>query len=252
MHMRLENKVAVITGGSRGFGRATALAFAREGANVVVASLEEDMDELNAVVREVEEIGTKAIAVATNIGKKDQVQNLAKKAYDTFGKVDILVNNAGIGIHSLIPDIEEEVWDATIEVNLKGVFLCTQAFFKGMCDQGSGHVINIGSTSGQKTAGKFGAYTASKYAVNGFTGVTDAEGIPYGVKATLICPGAANTKLRAQNHDDDISQLLQPEDIANAIVFAVTQPERSYLPELTVLPQHLKVPPPVFNLKKHI
>lgn len=250
--MKLENKVAIITGGSRGFGRATALAFVREGAKVVLASPEQDAAELDAVVAEVKAAGGEAIAVVTDVSKKSDVQNMADKAYETFGKVDILINSAGIGIHALIADIKEDVWDATMDVNLKGVFLCTQAVMKNMCDQGSGHIINIASTAGKQAAGKFGAYTASKWAVNGLTGVTDQEGFEHGVKATTIAPGAANTQIRWQNHDDDPATLLQPEDIAESILFVVSQPDRVYIPEMMVLPQFLKKPTYVANVKDHI
>lgn len=248
--MKLKGKIAIITGGGRGFGRATALAFAREGASLILAS--PDVDEINSVVKEIENIGRQAIAVDTDIRHKDQVENMVKTAYERFGRVDILMNNGGVAIHNSIPKIKEEDWDFMMDVNLKGTFLCTQAVFSGMCSQGSGHIINIASSAGKQGAGKFGAYTASKFGVTGFTQVTDAEGLPFGVKATAVCPGAADTKQRAQNHDDDTSQLLQPEDVAELILFVVTQPERAHIPDVTVIPQFLRKPASAHNLKSEI
>ena len=171
---KLKGKVAVITGGGRGIGRSVALVFAQEGANLVLAS--RTPDEIDGVCEEVNSLGVQCIAVPTDITIKSEVENLIARAIRTFGQVDILVNNAGVAIHNPIESIREEDWDLTMAVNLKGVFLCTQAVFQLMCDNGSGYILNISSVSGKMGHRNGGAYCASKFAVNGFTETIAAEG----------------------------------------------------------------------------
>jgi NADP-dependent 3-hydroxy acid dehydrogenase YdfG len=245
--MKLEGKTAVITGAGRGIGRATAHALAREGCNIVLAAPE--VDQIEAVAAEVRAIGPEALAVQTDIQHKSQVTALAKAAFDRFGAVDILMNNAGVAIHNAIPNIKEEDWDWMMAINLKGTFLCTQAFFKHMCDRQSGHIVNIVSRAGKVASAKFGAYAASKFGMLGLTQTTDAEGIQFGVKATALCPGAVDTQQRAENHVDDHSKLLLPEDVADYVAFIVTRPARVYISEASPVPQFMKPMPNPNNLR---
>jgi len=231
--MKLKNHVAVITGGGRGIGRSTALAFAKEGADIVLAA--RTTSEINAVADEVRALGRKALAVATDVGKKAPVDALFKGALDAFGKVDILVNNAGVAIHNPIPKIREEDWDVTMEVNLKGVFLCTQAVFSHMCERKYGHIVNVSSVSGKNGHVNGGAYCASKFAVVGFTQTTNNEGRPHGVKAYVVCPGPVDTKMRRDNHPDDVlERLTLPEEVADLILFLVTQSPRAHVLETVI------------------
>lgn len=248
--MKLEGKTAVITGAGRGIGRATAHALAKEGCNIVLAAPE--VDQIEAVAAEVRALGPAALAVQTDIQHKSQVQALAKAALDRFGAVDILVNNAGVAIHNSIPNIKVEDWDWMMAINLRGTFLCTQAFFQHMCDRRTGHIVNIVSRAGKIGSAKFGAYAASKFGMLGFTQTTDSEGIEFGVKATALCPGAVDTQQRAENHDDDHSKLLQPEDVAEYVAFIVTRPARVYIGEATPVPQFMKPPPSGNYLKAGI
>lgn len=231
--MKLENRVAIITGGGRGIGRATALAFAAAGANIVLAARTDD--EISAVAEEVRALGRRALAIPTDVQHKAAVDAMVAKTLDTFGKVDILVNNAGVAIHNPIPKIREEDWDVTMAVNLKGVFLCTQAVFGLMCEQQSGHIVNVSSVSGKYGHVNGGAYCASKFAVVGFTETTNNEGRPHGVKASVVCPGPVDTKMRRDNHPDDvIEHLTLPEDVAALILFLVTQPPRAHTLETVI------------------
>ena len=248
--MKLKDKTAVITGAGRGIGRATAHALAREGCNIVLAAPE--MEQIEAVAAEVRAMGREALAVQTDIQHKSQVMALAHAAFDRFSAVDILVNNAGVAIHNAIPNIKEEDWDWMMAINLKGTFLCTQAFFQHMCDRKSGHIINIVSRAGKVASAKFGAYAASKFGMLGFTQTTDSEGIEFGVKATALCPGAVDTQQRAENHVDDHSKLLLPEDVADYVAFIVTRPARVYIGEATPVPQFMKPMPNTNNLKAGI
>lgn len=231
--MNLEGKAAIITGGGRGIGRATALAFARAGVNVLVTAT--TTSEIEAVAAECRELGVAAIAVPADITQKEQVEAMTAAAYERFGRVDILVNNAGVAMHNLIPDIIEEEFDRTYLVNVKGLFLCTQAVFARMCQQGSGHIINVSSTAGKRGGPKMGAYAASKFAAVAFTQTTDAEGQPHGVKASVVCPGPVDTVMRRENHPDDIREnLTQPEAIADAILYLVRQPASAHTQEMIV------------------
>lgn len=245
--MRLSGKTAVIVGAGRGIGRATAIALAKEGANIVLAAPE--MNQIESVAAEVRALGREALVCKTDIRFKQEVEFMANAAIDRFGSVEVLVNSGGVAVHNAIPNIREEDWDLTMAVNLKGTFLCTQAFFQHMCDRRQGHIVNIVSRAGKVASAKFGAYAASKFGALGFTQTTDAEGLPYNVKATAICPGAAATQQRAENHEDDESKLLQPEDVADYVAFIVTRPERVYIGEVSIVPQFMKPMPKPSNLK---
>ena len=228
--MKLTGQTAIVTGAGRGIGRSTAIALAQEGANVVLAA--RSVSEIEAVADEIRSAGQESLPVPTDVSNKSEVESMVKQTLDRFGKVDILVNNAGVAIHNPIPLIREEDWDLNIAVNLKAVFLCTQAVFSHMCEQGHGHIVNVSSLAGKHPGARYGAYATAKFGVTGFTGVTNAEGGRYGVKATLIQPGATDTKMRRDNHDDELSKLAQPEDVADLILFAVKQPPQVHTPTL--------------------
>jgi 3-oxoacyl-[acyl-carrier protein] reductase len=231
--MKLKGKVVIVTGAGRGIGRATALAFAGEGANVVVVA--RTSSEIEKVAEKCRDLGVEAIAVPADVSNKDQVTAMTAKAFETFGKVDFLVNNAGVAVHNLIPDIREEDFDLNYLVNAKGLFLCTQAVFSRMCEQGSGHIINVSSGAGKRGGVRMGAYAASKFAAIGFTETTDAEGRPYGVKASVVCPGPVDTPLRRGNYSDDILEnLTTPEEVAEGIIYLACQSPKAYTPELII------------------
>jgi NAD(P)-dependent dehydrogenase (short-subunit alcohol dehydrogenase family) len=231
--MKLKGKVAIVTGAGRGIGKAAALAFAGEGANVVVVA--KTRTEIDKVAEECKALGVDAIAVPTDVSQKDQVTAMADAAYKAFGRVDFLVNNAGVAVHNRIPDIREEDFDLNYFVNTKGLLLCTQAVFSRMCEQGSGHIINVSSMAGKHGGVRMGAYAASKFGANGFTETTHAEGQPYGVKASVVLPGPVDSTLRRGNHPGDILEnLTKPEEIADGILFLACQSPRAHTPELIV------------------
>ena len=232
--MKLKDKIAIVTGGGRGIGRAAALAFAQEGAHLVLVA--RSVSEIEAVAEEVRSVGREALPVQTDVANKSDVDSMVQQTLERFGKVDILVNNAGVAVHNPIPDIREEDWDLNINVNLKSVFLCTQAVFTHMCEQGSGYIVNVSSLAGKYYPYKMAAYGAAKWGVVGLTGITQVEGRPHGVRAILVRPGPVDTKMRRDNHDDDLDKLLQPEDISEAILLSVTQHPRAYTPVFDVYP----------------
>jgi 3-oxoacyl-[acyl-carrier protein] reductase len=192
--MKLKNKIALVTGGGTGIGKAIALEFAREGADVAVSS--RDIDNLNEACREIESIGRRSLAVAADVCIKEQVTNMVQQVIDTFGRIDILVNNSGTSRTMSILEFDEKEWDAVINTNLKGVFLCTQAVAKHMVEQRYGKIINISSTSalGAIVKGQ-SAYCSSKFAVNGFTKASAREFGPYGINVNAIAPGRILTAM---------------------------------------------------------
>lgn len=232
--MKLAGKIAIVTGAGRGIGRVTALALAQEGAHLVLAA--RTVSELEVVAEEIRSVGREALAVATDVAKKVDVDAMVQQTLKRFGKVDILVNNAGFADHKAIPDISEEDWDIQINVNLKAVFLCTQAVFTPMCAQGSGHIVNVSSLAGKYYPYKMAAYSSAKWGLGGLTGVTQEEGRPHGVRAILIRPGNVDTQMQHDNHDVYPEKLMQPEDIAAVILLALTQNTRAYTPVLDVYP----------------
>ena len=192
--MKLESKIALVTGGGTGIGKAIALEFAREGADIAVSS--RNINNLNEACKETESIGRRSLAVTADVCIKAQVTDMVKKVIDTFGRIDILVNNSGTGRAMSILEFTEEDWDAVIDTNLKGVFLCTQAVAKHMIERKYGKIINISSTSSLGAIGtQQSAYCSSKFAVNGFTKASAREFGPYGINVNAIAPGRILTAM---------------------------------------------------------
>ena len=190
----LEEKVAIITGGSRGIGRAIAIEYAKAGAGVVIASRKQQACE--EAVDEIKALGGRALAIAAHTGKIDQLENLADKTLEHFGRIDILVNNAGTNPHfGPTIDIEKGAWDKTFEVNVDGVFFLTQiAFSKWMREHG-GNVINIASVAGLRPAPFTGAYCVTKAALIMLTQVLASELGAFGVRVNAIAPGFIKTDM---------------------------------------------------------
>jgi 3-oxoacyl-[acyl-carrier protein] reductase len=231
--MKLKDQVAIVTGAGRGIGRSIALTFANEGANVAVIARTES--EIESVKQEILDLGSKAIAIKADVTDESQVISMVQKVMDEFGRIDILVNNAGFAKHAYVQDISNELWDTTMNVNLRGIMLCTRMVYKQMMNQESGYIINISSGSGKHGSTMYATYSTSKFGVIGFTESLAAEGRQHGIKASVICPGPVATKMRAGNHpSDDVSKLMLPQDIADVALFLVTQPKRAYIGEIVV------------------
>ena len=195
--MKLENKIAVVTGGGRGIGRAICLAFAREGADIVVAA--NVLEDVNKVSGEIEGLGRKSLPFVLDVTKPDQIQALVDKTIDTFGKVDILVNSAGIvGQRSFIFNSDDENWRKIIEINLFGTYYCMKAFLPKIMDQQAGRIINLGSIAGKQASPTNTAYAASKHGVIGITRSVAAEVALLGlvdITVNAICPGIVETTM---------------------------------------------------------
>jgi NAD(P)-dependent dehydrogenase (short-subunit alcohol dehydrogenase family) len=189
----LEGKVALVTGGSRGIGEATAIAFAKAGADVAVTSRK--IEDLERVAESVRQQGRKALAVATHVGRMDQLQPLVDRVVEELGPVDVLVNNAGTNFFSPAIDMEERGWDAVFNLDLKGLFFLSQACARVMREHGAGNIINISSVSGLRVQVPTGHYSIAKAGVIMATKVMAVEWAQYNIRANCIAPGAIETRL---------------------------------------------------------
>ena len=190
----LRNKVAVITGGSRGLGKVTALAFAEAGANVVVVS--RDIASLEGVAQEVRDMGREALPVSAHVGKVDQLPGVVEHIVSEMGRIDILVNNAGTNpaMCSML-DVEERLWDSVMNLNLKGLVFLSQAVAKTMKQSGGGSIINITSADGIRHEIDGGPYAISKAGVIMATKVMAQELAPDGIRVNAVAPGHFHTRL---------------------------------------------------------
>ena len=241
---RLNGKVAVVTGASSGIGEATVLALAAEGAAVVAgARRKERLDEL---VERVSHDGGKAIAVECDVTDEQQAHDLVQRALQEFGSIDILVNNAGVMLLSTVGKSLSDQWRSMFEVNVMGLLYATDAAIGHMKEQGSGHLVNISSVAGRKvTRDSSGVYAGTKHAVVAISEGLRQELLEDNIRVTVVEPGAVETELTDHITDEDAREavsslhkleILQSEDIANAIVYAVTQPERASVNEILIRP----------------
>jgi acetoin reductase-like protein len=192
-HMRFEGQAVVVTGGGRGIGRAVCLRFASEGANVVVCDVDRAVAEETAEA--VRGLGPEAEAVELDVRDGEGVAAMVSKAVERFGRIDVLVNNAGITIAKPVLEFTEEEWDRTFDINVKGVFRCSQHVAAHMVEHRSGKIINIASESGKTAKPSFTIYGSSKFAVVGFTQGLAQELAPYGVNVNAVCPGIVHTRM---------------------------------------------------------
>jgi len=240
--MYLKDKVALITGGGNGIGRATALRFATEGALVVISDLDEEG--LDAARQAIEAAGGKVLAVAGSVTQRADVQHMVDAAVNKFGTLDILINNAGINRDGLITRVKDgevrfmsdENWDAVIDVNLKGTWLCSQIAAVPMIEQKSGRIVN---TSSIGALGNFGQsnYSASKAGVIGLTKTLALEWARFNIAVNCIAPGATRTRMTAGIPENVMEgqlakipfrRLAEPEEIAAAHLFLASS-EASYI-----------------------
>lgn len=234
--MRLQGKKALVTGGSRGIGRAISLTFGREGADLAV-NFCRNREKALEVVEEIRSMGRDAIEVEADVSVKSDVLGMVDTVIKHFGRIDILVNNAGIGRGVPIIDMTEEDWDSVLDVDLKGVFLCTQAVAKAMMKQGGGKIINIASLAAVGAVGNSAQYAAAKAGVLQFTKVSAYELGKYGIHVNSICPGLIETDMiysgarSKEEIEKNISRakfsvlgrLGSPQDIANMALFLASQ-----------------------------
>ena len=218
----LEGKVALITGASRGIGKAAALGFAKAGADVIVVS--RNLPDLEGVSDEVKKLGRKSLPLAAHIGRLDQIQSLIEQVMHKFPKIDILLNNAGTSVvWQPAMDLEERAWDSIMNLNLKGLFFLSQAVAKVMSKQGSGSIINVSSVDGIKGEANNSAYSISKAGVVMATRVLALEWAKYGIRVNCIAPGYISTRLMNSRWDVDPEN--KPDILKRILLHGVGEPE---------------------------
>jgi len=230
----LAGQVAVVTGAGRGIGAAIARSLAGLGATTVLCG--RTLAALDAAAQAIAQSGGMSEAIACDVTSLESVGAGAKRIESSFGRVDVLVNNAGIGgfggpLHQLPP----EAWDQILNTNLRGVFYAIRAFAPMMIRARSGHIINISSIAGKNALPNGAAYAASKWGLNGLSYSVAEELRGYNIRVSVICPGSTNTDL-SLHAGKDPAKMLQPEDVAHAVVMLVTQAPQSFVSEIILRP----------------
>jgi NAD(P)-dependent dehydrogenase (short-subunit alcohol dehydrogenase family) len=236
----LKDKVAIVTGARRGIGRAVALSFAQAGANVVVCDIVSQDGRLDDIARQITELGQQSLPVVVDISKRSDVQNMARRAKESFGRIDILVNCAGVWIPGqTLLECSEENWDKVIDTNLKGAYFCCQAVGSIMVAQKSGCVINLSSQVGITAGVGAGAYSISKAGIIMLTKQLSLELAPYNIRVNAIAPGVVKTDFNGQFWKDPevekrtagmipLRRLAETEDIAKTALFLASD-DSSYI-----------------------
>lgn len=241
----MADRVAVVTGASSGIGEATAKALAREGYAVALAARREER--INELCDAISSGGGKALAVPTDVADADSARALIETARSELGRVDVLVNNAGVMLLGPVMGAEIEHWQRMVNVNVLGLMYCTHAALPVMAEQNCGHIVNVSSVAGR--VARFGAavYNATKFGVVAFSEALRQEALHANIRVTIIEPGYVDTELQAHNehpmvveaiekNKQEIGKVLESEDIANAIVYAVNQPEHVSINEVLIRP----------------
>ncbi|MEI1373857.1 3-oxoacyl-[acyl-carrier-protein] reductase [Nostoc sp. UHCC 0926] len=231
----LQDKVAIVTGASRGIGRAIAIELATQGA-IAVVNYASSSAAAEAVVTEITDAGGQAIAIQADVSKIEQVDALVNTVIEKFSRVDILVNNAGITRDTLLLRLKPEDWQAVIDLNLTGVFLCTRTVSKIMLKQRSGRIINITSVAGQIGNPGQSNYSAAKAGVIGFTKSVAKELASRGITVNAVAPGFIATDMTSNlNNSEDILKYIplgrfgQPEEVAGMVRFLAADPAATYI-----------------------
>ena len=228
--MTEQAKIALVTGASRGIGRAIAIGMAKRGFDVAINDIQRQQDALQEVARAIEATSRRALTVYADVSNKAQVEAMVSNVVDVFGRIDALVNNAGILIAGDVEHLKEEHWDSVLDVNAKGTFLVVQAALPHMKRQKYGRIVNIASIGGKHGALGQAHYSASKAAVMGFTRVLALEVGTYGITANCICPGIILTDMGRVNLDDAavrqawqektaMRRIGDPEDVVGPVAF---------------------------------
>ena len=229
----LADAVAVVTGGSRGIGRAIAMRLARLGCNVAICG--RDAAKLNEVEKELRETGRRSFSRVADVTKAADVQALVEKTEAELGPIRILVNNAGIGVFGAAHEKSEEEWDRVLSTNLKSVFLASKAVAPFMIKRQGGDIVNISSLAGLNAFAGGGIYCASKWGVQGLSACMAEDLRPHGIRVSVVCPGSVATEFSGRG-PKDATRVLRAEDVAHAVEMIVTQGTQSFISEVHLRP----------------
>jgi NADP-dependent 3-hydroxy acid dehydrogenase YdfG len=247
MSNNIDGKVVVITGASSGLGEATARHLSQLGATVVLGARR--VERIEALAGELESGGAKAMAVQTDVTQSGQVQRLVDAAVDAYGRIDVMINNAGLMPHSPLDRLKIADWDRMIDVNIKGVLYGIAAALPPMQQQKSGHFINVSSVAGHKVRPGSAVYAATKHAVLAISEGLRQEVKPYGIRTTVISPGAVATELPDSITEADVAasvrkiyeHAISPEAFARAVAYAMSQPDDVDINEILFRPTRQEV-----------
>ena len=232
--MNYKGKAAVVTGGTKGIGRAVAEALAEEGLNVCVGA--RNLDEVQQAVRELEGAGASATGAACDVRVYEEVEALVAHAVEEFGGVDVLVNNAGVGLFKTVEETSPEEFRAVLETNLFGVFYGCRAAIPEMRKRGGGYIVNVSSLAGANPHPRMAAYNASKFALNGFSEALMQEVRHERIKVSYVMPGSVNTEFGGGEVSEENAWQLQPEDIARVVVDLLRHDARSLPSRVEIRP----------------
>ena len=245
--MDLSGRVVAITGATSGIGEATALMAVRAGAAVALAGRREDR--LQEVASRVEDEGGRAFALRTDITVEDEARAFVQQSYEHLGRLDALINNAGVMLLGTVTGADVNEWRQMIEVNCLGLLYCTHAALPVMGEQGGGHIVNVSSVAGRRAFLGSAVYNMTKFGVVGFSEALRQEALHAGIRVTVVEPGFVDTELQGHNAPkeyvmqatekmkSEIGKVLEADDIAASILYAISQPEHVNVSEIMVVPR---------------
>jgi len=229
--MEIKGKVALVTGAGRGIGRSIALALAREGAKIALAARKRK--ELESVAQEVLELGGETVIIPTDMREAEQVRSMIATTVRNLGGIHILVNNAGLGHFKPVAELGIEEWDEMFSVNLRGVFVATNAVLPHLRKLKESFIVNIASLAGKNAFVGGGGYAATKWGLRGFSQCLMLEERQYGIRVLTVCPGSVDTGFSPHAGKKEI---IRPEDVADTIVMSLRMPQRTMVSEIDIRP----------------
>lgn len=232
--MDLKDKVALVTGASKGIGRAIALALAEAGAHVAISARTGVL--LDQVAEQIRACGTQALAYAGDMRDEQQIQHFVQKTVQQFDRLDVLINNAGLGHFGKIADLSTEKWDDMFALNVRGLFLATRECLPHLRAAGESVVVNIVSLAGKNAFVGGGGYAATKHAVLGFSRCLLLEERQNGVRVLAICPGSVATEFSGDHDPEKRRHITQAEDVAQAVLMMIQMPQRAMVSEIDIRP----------------
>ncbi len=237
--MDIKNKIALVTGASKGIGRETALALAREGAHIAISARSEEL--LQEVAGEIRAAGSKALVFPGDMSDEKTIAEFVEATIAEFGRLDILINNAGVGIFGPVAELSTEDWDTMFSLNMRGVFLMTRTCLPHLRAAGESVVVNVASLAGKNAFVGGGGYAATKHALLGFSRCLMLEERQHGLRVLAICPGSVNTPFnidRSPADDPRRRRIIQPEDVAATILHMIRMPQHTMISEIDMRPSN--------------